>query len=166
MTVEPLGAITESVVTLAKMVASSQRFQERRGVTTQKQALAHVYYPWLDAADHKALRPYCLIEQGTELTWEFRGGGRSNYLVATGGLKLWFFDNSRYEDTRDNFIDFGNFIDAVVKELVEIAGSDDLLSIDGFKLSSPPMCSDPRIVFKPDEYWGACFDVAWAPSRG
>lgn len=166
VTVEPLGAITESVTLLARMVANSQRFRERCGVETEAAALDRVYYPWLDAPDHERLRPYALIEQGPDFTWEYRAGGQSNYLAPTGTLRLWLYDNARKTAMRDNFIDFGNYCDAVVQELVELAGKDGWLAIDNIRLTVPPMCSDPTKLPAIREYWGACFDCEWAPSRG
>jgi hypothetical protein len=106
-------------------------------------------------------RPAAIIEQG-EFSWGVDSGGEQNYLLPAGSLKLTLTDNERVPGNyRDSAVEFLNFCDGVIQDLVEMAAQDDQLAIQGINQTRVPMRSHPTNEPAQLGYWSAEYEVLY-----
>jgi hypothetical protein len=159
------GPQSVAIQRLAEMVSASSAFQNRRGKYTQAEASQHVHFPYVDDP-FQVKRPYVVITVG-ELNWQKRASGAQNFLMPMGSLGLWIADDDEYgeEDRKSGLIDFVNFVDGVLSDVVLIAGRDDLLAITEIQQVEPPAVSDPRSVsgsgMAQKPFWMTRYNVEW-----
>jgi hypothetical protein len=163
--IEATGAQGLNLHKLVELVAASSVFQEKRDVTTAALAENHIYWPWLELDDGAIddARPFAVIEQGG-IEWERLAGGGENHLLPSGTLRLTLTDFDRWDtDYKSSATDFLNFVDGVIADVVEMAGSDDRAAIEGITQTQVPMQNDPTKEPARRRYWSTQYEVSWNP---
>lgn len=149
---------------LVRLLSGSSAFQARLGVETAEDAERRIHWPWLQEELVEESWPCAIIEEGADEQNAVAGGAVTQFLP-NGSLILTLSDKDRYVDQqRDSWLDFRNFCDAVILDLIEKAGDDDNLDISRVECVQKAMHSDPTSSVKP--HWSAKWEVSWGVEGG
>lgn len=125
LTIEPTGVSAVHRETLVDMVAQSATFQQRVGVASAEAARDHIYRNELMSYDRTTKRPYAIVYQAAGTRWDLNVGGSQNFVSrVTGSLYLYLTDASQETETDDALVDFENYAEGVVLDVVNLAGAD------------------------------------------
>ncbi len=109
MAVLPTGILSIPVERLAELVASSTTFQAKTGTVSEATALPFVFRPVKDEPHSGA---FAVVQ-------EMAFGVKSNFgAFASGVLILQFWDEVTEVAQQDAWYDFGNFVGAVIKDVI------------------------------------------------
>lgn len=149
---------------LVRLLSASSAFQQRLGVSSAEEAEKRIHWPWLQEELVEESWPCAIIEEGEDVQNAVAGGAVTQFLPY-GSLILTLSDKDRYVNQfKDSWIDFRNFCDAVILDLIEKAGEDDNLDISNTKCIQKAMHSPPTSSVVP--YWSAKWEVSWGVEGG
>lgn len=153
-----------AMIALVRLLSASSTFQERRGVSSSAEAEQYIYWPWLQSELVEESWPCAIIEEGADVQ-NMVAGGAVNQFLPFGSLILTLTDKDRYPDQHhDSWMDFRNFCDAVILDLLEKAGSDDYLDVTRTECVQKAMHSDPTSSVRP--HWSAKWEISWGVEGG
>jgi len=155
MAVSPTGPLSLPLGHLKMLLAASSTFANWIGSS-------HVRFVEVTAAEDKDLRPWALIDQGSD--WErtkfaadaarLRGGGSLLLRILAD------VPTEHADDAADSQFWFTNQLGVVVQEIEELAGSDAYLNVTGVNLIELER-ADESVVNTEGDYVTALFEVSW-----
>lgn len=157
--VVPTGLHSRAMLALVRLLAASSVFQERCKVDSSEDAEKRIHWPWLQVELVDESWPCAIIEEGVDVH-NCVAGGAVNEFLPYGSLMLTLTDFDRYVDQfQDSWIDFRNFCDGVIFDIVEKSGEDDNLDAYQIECTQKAMHSDPTSTTKP--HWSAKWEISW-----
>lgn len=158
-TVTATGLHPDAMLKLVRLVSGSSAFMARIGVDSAEEAEKRIHWPWLENDLVEESWPAAIIEEGADVH-QCVAGGDQNYFLPHGSLMLTLTDKDRYiGNQHDGWIDFRNFCDAVIRDIVEKAGQDDNLDVSRLECVQKAMHSDPTSSVRP--HWSAKWELSW-----
>ncbi len=130
MSVTATGPQGVSLAKLAAHVAASATFAARVAAAYPTHAAAeHVHWPFALDDQHAGFElPLATIAQEA-IEWNAVAGGTTQHLAPRGALVLSLAAQPAYAEQRDADLDFKNFCDGVLADLLDLSGADENLVI-------------------------------------
>ena len=165
MTITATGPLSVPFAGLARLVASSETFQEMVGESSETQALDHVYYPLVD--DPSVKRPFALVTADESTSWRMdRQGRQSGSLILVLERAV---SAEVEEDHPQELLEFNNIVGAILTEMRDHANTPGLSgehywnAVD-WRQIQPPLINQP-LTTEADEsgrfFFSAEFEIFW-----
>ena len=165
MPVTPSGILTEPLVALRNLVASSATFQVWTGTADATAAADRVH---LLVAPVDATRPYALIDFG-DITRErsVLQGGRLWQTRPGSTMLLWFQADGLGVVEPDASIDFCNKVGAIWEDMEKAAGNYSLstMGVSLIDLPVPPQRTDPEVWDSAGDYFECCLSPSFTRAK-
>ena len=165
MPVTPSGILTEPLVALRDLVASSVTFQTWTGSADATTAVARAY---LLVAPANAPRPYALIDFG-DITRErsVLNGGRSWQTRPGSTMLLWFQADGAGVAEPDASFTFCNAVGGIWEDMEKAAGNYSLASmgVSLIDLPVPPQRTDQEVWDSAGDYFECCLSPSFTRAR-
>lgn len=165
---QPVGPYRGSLLSLARMLATSKAFQQKVQAAGAAEARKKVFLfeHEDDPVALQALRPFAMVWP-TAVDFTLDSSGARNHFRGAGALSLLLSDADRSAgtapaDRQAAAIAFCDWLDAVLGDLAAMAGKDDHLAIT--EIHQVPGAigrSATRDEAASGRYWWAQFTVSW-----
>lgn len=148
MTTTATGPNGVAMQKLATLLSESAAWQARCGVTTADDALRFIHYPHFQETDQYQ-RPVAIISRTLDGGFNARreAGGGANWFLYSGSLRLRIVDElQHFDEEKDPDVEFHNFTDTVITDLLDDAAVDDNLAISELSATVAPSRTDDAHV--------------------
>jgi len=127
------GVYTTAIAKLITHLSTSSAVQTRFGTTgNAANTLLRIYSPMAEDEELRDDMPFINVGEGSRFSQEMVAGGGQNYLwspLEGNAILVELYDYARYAHFDAAYRDFGNYVGAVVGDLVTLAGANDNLNI-------------------------------------
>jgi len=140
--ITPTGPYMKPLAKLADTLATFTSLQTRFGIDTNAadaatQCRARIYLPVIDNDRIRDLLPCAVVTPGDNYALRQVAGGSINFIRPSGSLRLILAGESRHDDLLNDETEMGNWVGAVLTDLIAIAGASSNLNIHAIRQELP-----------------------------
>lgn len=153
------GKVKEALKTL---VSESSTFQTAVGAENAAAALASIHIGCIDDPSTEAAYALIVNSGNDKNDADSTNAGGSRQFLKGGDVELWLYRPiaEDYQDEHgDALIDFENFYEAVLDEIMELAGTPGYLVINNWSLIDQPARNEPES--KEKDMYQARIMISW-----
>jgi hypothetical protein len=159
---EGIGLLTGPTNALRDLIAEVAAGRDFLRVTTVEQAKVKIFTSYLETADLRPHRPYCVVGWENFQMEKIAGGNRNFLWPAEPRLRVLLCDNDPVpEDPTKGDAIFQRKVEEIMQEITDRAGLDDRLAISSVAMEQQP-ARNPRAEWDTDGAYVWCsFLVAY-----